>query len=118
MITHLKTQYGEYEITLHPTTYAEGNNLAIQMMCWDEEWESEEPFAMLTVNLDGKRRPNEAFVDVNNCPWAMRFIEEYELGEWNGEMRSSGFCIYPLVKFNMDRVNKFINRDDDLFEEV
>lgn len=80
------------EVTLEKTKYYNGN-LAIQLWCEDG------PYAMLTVNLPGKRQKNEAYVDVNNCPWAEDFIRENTLGEPLGRLASSGFCVYPLYRF-------------------
>ena len=71
---------------------------------------TEGPIATLTVCLPDARKPKEgeAYIDTNNCPWAEDFIEEYGLGEDTGLMGFSGFCMYPLYRFNMDKVNEYI----------
>ena len=91
----------ETEVTLEIAHYAENKNLAIQMWCEDG------PYAILTVNLSQKCKPNCAFVDTNNCPWAENFIEKYKLGMPTGDMEMSGFCIYPEYEFDLAEIAKY-----------
>ena len=91
----------ETEVTLEIAHYAENKNLAIQMWCEDG------PYAILTVNLSQKCKPNCAFVDTNNCPWAENFIEKYKLGMPTGNMKMSGFCIYPEYEFDLAEIAKY-----------
>ena len=91
----------EIEVTLEIAHYAENKNLAIQMWCKDG------PYAILTVNLSQKCKPNCAFVDTNNCPWAENFIEKYKLGMPTGNMEMSGFCIYPEYEFDLAEIAKY-----------
>lgn len=91
------TQFGRYEVNLHKTSYRNNGNLAITL-----DSPTEGPFATLTVNLNEKLPSNMAYVDVNNCPWAPKFIAEYELGKPTGSYRPSGFCVYPLYEFDQD----------------
>lgn len=65
-----------------------------------------EPYGKLTVNLGYKLNKNCAFVDVNNMPGAIKFIEKYKLGEDTGIRERSGFCIYPMYKFNVDMMEE------------
>lgn len=93
-----KTSFGTYDVTLEATNYSYNNNLAIQM--WTEVEGFKEPFATLTVNLGGEKLPsNQAYVDINNCPWAEQFIEDNELGRPMFFFKRSGFCLYPLYEF-------------------
>ena len=81
-----------------------------------EIWSPEEgPIATLTVCLPNESKPSEdeAYIDTNNCPWAMRFISEYGLGEETGLYGFSGYCCYPLVKFNMDKVNEYTYKESE-----
>lgn len=84
----------EYKVHIKKSTYANNSNLAIQLL----EDDTDEPFAILTVNL-GKTLPGYAYLDVNNCPWAIDFVEDNNLGEYTGYCRQSGFCEYPLYRF-------------------
>lgn len=85
--------------------YTYGDCLAISLMQEDGSC-----FACLTVNLidalDGIATLPEdcAFVDVNNAPWAEKFIQENNLGRHLGIYVQSGFVSYPLYKFNLDKL--------------
>lgn len=75
-------------------------NLAIEIYCDDDY------FTTLTVNLPEERKlsDGEAFVDINNNPWALDFIAENKLGENTGSVGFSGMCMYPLVRFNLQKL--------------
>ncbi len=116
-----------YEVTPIRTEYANNKNLAIQLMGEDGE-----PYAMLTVNLgqtrkrgikmettngqfDGRMKvlndtptlPEDmAYVDINNIPNAEEFIAENGLGTNTGIKMVSGFCVYPLYRFNLDKLER------------
>ena len=94
--------YGkEYDVTVNVNKYVDGG-LALKMDYMDDEFHCLLPFATLTVNL-GKGLPeNQAFVDINNCPWAEEFIEENGLGKDTGRIGASGYCFYPLYEFDME----------------
>lgn len=86
-------------------TYTYGNGLAISLM-----QEGGSCFAHLTVNLIDALEgiatlPDDcAFVDVNNAPWAEKFIQENNLGIHLGMYVQSGYVSYPLYKFNLDKL--------------
>lgn len=88
----------EYEVTAHKAKYYNGN-LAITLTC-----DNGEPYGNLTTNLDNKLPENMAYVDTNNMPDAERFIKENDLGEDTGLIAKSGYCTYPLYKFNIDKM--------------
>lgn len=95
--------YGhDYEVEVNFTKYADGN-LAVTMDYFDDEFLCWMPFARLTVNLGGRMKPGYAYLDVNNCPWAEEFVAEYGLGEPTGDICASGYCVYPLYKFDMEK---------------
>lgn len=102
MIATYEDYYVKEKITLRVSEYLSNKNLAIQMLCLDRL-----PFASLTVNLDEELPSDMAYVDTNNLRTAFDFIIKYNLGELVG-FRQSGFCTYPLVKFNMDEVKKYV----------
>ena len=56
---------------------------------------------------------DEGYVDTNNCPWAEEFIKKYKLGSPTGKYKSSGFCIYPLYKFDMDEIQKYVKGEGE-----
>lgn len=83
------------------TTYADNNNLAIQVLAYDEEFGCYMPYCVLTVNLINELKPNQAYIDTNNCPATL--IEQMEVEGYmksTGRMRPSGYCIYPLYEFS------------------
>lgn len=99
----LRTRYEVYEgVYLQIGKYAADNSVAIQ--AWNRE---DGPIATLTVCLcDRRLGEGEAYVDTNNCPWAVDFIEKEGLGKRTGRVGLSGYCIYPVVKFDMKKVKE------------
>ena len=98
----------EHEITFELHKYAENDNLAIEMMCWDEE-EFPEPWSMLTVNLSVKCKPNCAYIDTNNNGYTIiEWLIENKLGNITGVLGFSGFCTYPEFEFDMDELKKYV----------
>ena len=98
----------EFEITrIVIEKYANNGNLALQIMCIDDETGWEDYFAKLTVNLtEYTLNENEAFVDTNNCPWAEKFIEENNIGKFQNIYAPSGYCHYPQYKFDIERIEE------------
>ena len=93
----MKTSYGIYEdVVLQVSKYMADESIAVMA-----ENQQDGPIATITVCLcDKSLGENEAYIDTNNCPWAMDFIKEYKLGTPTGRTRRSGFCEYPAVKFD------------------
>lgn len=101
----LKAWDSEHDIALSVEHYEISGNLAIQMWSFDEGYP--EPWSMLTVNLDRKCEPNCAFIDTNNNGVEIiDWLEANHLGYDTGIIHSSGYCTYPMFKFNMDEVMK------------
>lgn len=95
----LKKYWEDYRITLRVSFYQKGN-LAIQMLYWDKKERCWLPWDSLTVNLEGKREKDHAFIDTNNhgeeiLAWILR----YGLAVPTGKEQQSGFCIYPEYRF-------------------
>lgn len=74
-----------------------------------EVWNAADgPICRLTVCLcELTLVENESFIDVNNNPFALDFICEYGLGKVTGRSKSSGYCLYPSVVFDMEQVEKY-----------
>lgn len=84
--------------------YADGKSLAVLLYTEDGE-----DYADITVNISETKiwgGDDKAFVDTNNCPWAIDFIEENGIGTPVGHIGHSGFCTYPLYMFNLDKFDK------------
>lgn len=99
----LKTRYETYENCFLRYGYYEfGHTLYIGIYTYDE------PIATLTVNLPtGKSNEESNFVDVNNFPECFDIIYGLELGEMTGDFEQSGYCLYPLVKFNIEKIKEY-----------
>ena len=98
------------EVTIELGKYGTNNSLAISLWC------DEGPFARLTVNLPGAKPPIPyAYVDTNNCPWAVEFIKKYKLGEDTDMLGHSGYCSYPLYKFDLERLQQ-IEKDGGIVD--
>lgn len=97
----MKIKFNGEEFTIEVSHYFNNNNLALVMQG------KEETYAIITVNLGPLFDPTMAFVDINKFPEAIKIIKDYNLGEDTGITRVSGFCVYPLYKFNLEEVKKY-----------
>ena len=100
-------------VTVRFTKYSRNNALAVQLICAKAPWET---YATITVNLPnvpedllrmwfGSQMPDKntlAFIDTNNCPWVEDFLKENHIAENTRISMPSGFCMYPLYKFNKE----------------
>ena len=101
----VKTEYRTYQdCFLDLDRYRADRTLAINIYN-----ETDGHIATITKCLDtpGNAR-NESYIDENNCPWAADFIKAYNLGEHTGKWVQSGYCTYPLYRFNMDELKKYV----------
>lgn len=96
---------GEEELTLTMDTYFHNENLYIGLDCMDDGYL--EPFIDLTVNLDEVLPPYMAYLDTNNFPQAEELVRKTGLGTPTGQMRASGFCMYPLYSFNKEKLQEY-----------
>lgn len=94
-------KYGTaYPIQLEVATYPEGN-LAITMTTWSSG--VPEPWSNLTVNLEGRRKRDFAFIDINNNgSEILSWIIRHGLGVPTGQTQQSGYCVYPEFHFRPD----------------
>ena len=101
----LKTDFGKYNVVLKRSSYRNNGVLAVLM-----ETDDGEPFATLTVNIEGwDSLPHDmSFVDTNNCDWAVKFLKDNKIAESMGVYASSGFCSYPLYKFDLSKIEEDI----------
>ena len=94
---------------LYTDSYANNGRIFIGVLAWDTDCDGWTPWADLTVNMPRERLSNEncAFVDTNDFHGAMAFIDKYELGKPTGRIACSGWCFYPEVEFDMEKVNYY-----------
>ena len=98
----LKAFDRDVEVFFTLTRYSMNNNLCINMVEVNEG-----PWSTLTTNFDVALAPNEAFVDTNNNTGIAEILVENGIAEPTGKGIKSGFCTYPLFKFNLDKVEEY-----------
>ena len=76
----------------------------------NEIWNNEDgPIARITVCIAGSRlAEDETVIDTNNCPWAMDFIKQHSFGQATGRMVRSGYCTYPVVKLDIEKIGEYL----------
>ena len=109
------TSWGKtYDVWLRTSTYRNNNNLYVGLVCKEvedgEEWY--EPFADITVNTESLK-PGYAAIDINNFPEAEQFITENKLAKFAKDYVISGFCVYPIYLFDMERLALYADNGDD-----
>ena len=100
----LKDFYGDdYMLAPYVDTYKNNSSLAILLYGDDDEL-----FCGMTVNLTAyiTSGNNCAFVDTNNNPWIIDFINTYKLGKPTGRVGRSGYCEYPEYEFDLSKMNE------------
>lgn len=103
-----KLPLGEVDVAIRIQSYVCNGKLAIEMGVWDEEIRAIEAFGTLTVNLPDFDwiADNEAFLDTNNYPYAENFVRDHKLAVPTGRMARSGYCLYPLYRFDLERLRE------------
>lgn len=95
----VKTGFGTYEAEINTARYCDNGGIAVSL--WSP---SVGPLATLTVNLEDVEF-GYAYIDTNNCPWAEEFLKENGIAEFTGRTRRSGYCVYPLYKFDLEKLS-------------
>ncbi len=100
----VETEFGIYNgCWLFFGEYCADGSMAIEIRNAEEG-----AIAGITVCLnDQNLKYDEGFLDTNNCPWAKEFVEKYKLGKDTGLRRESGYCTYPLYKWNVSEIEKY-----------
>lgn len=95
-----------YDIKVRTSSYKHGGGLAVLLDY--KAFDLWMPFGVLTVNLeDFPTENNNAFVDTNNFGEdIVRWVVENGLGELTGRLGYSGYCCYPEVAFNIDKIKE------------
>ncbi len=98
----LKALGRDVEVFFTLNHYSMNNNLCINMVAVNEG-----PWSTLTKNFDVNLEPDEAFIDTNNNAGIDEILVANGIAEPTGKGIRSGFCIYPLFKFNLDVVEQY-----------
>lgn len=98
---------GTYDAKFRVDRYLADNSLAVAV--YDPK---DGLVAVLTVCLNDKSLANnEAYIDTDNCPWAVNFLARNGLAELTGAQRRRGFCVYPQMRFNLDALMEETDED-------
>lgn len=102
----MKRRYFYYEgmkLSAYRTTYVNNGRLAIVLLMKDPE---DPVWGIVTVNIDDgiKLEENYAYLDTNNCPRIDIAIFEAGIGVPTGMYGMSGYCRYPLYKFDLSKI--------------
>lgn len=97
----INTPYGTYKNAYFRVgRYHADNSLFIEI---DDKYDG--GIVRLTTCLgDDSLAPDESYVDVNNFPDVLEFIRNNHLGKRTGKEMQSGYVVYPVVKFDLDRL--------------
>lgn len=95
--------YGEtFKVKPYRCKYAANDSLAVILL--DEEGED---FDTITVNLSNYSQSEDtAFVDTNNCSYVEKFLKRHKIAKPVGIHGQSGFCSYPLYKFDLSKLEE------------
>jgi len=88
---------------LHKDSYANNGSLAVFLS------DNKEMIAVLTVNIDASDCIGDeacAYIDTNNIPWVEDFLQENKIAYPTGEYGFSGFCAYPLYRFDLSKLEE------------
>ena len=108
-MTEYTDQFGNiHDIDIIVGSYLQDKNLSIEMICWDDMDTAPESWGMLTVNLDGVRDKDCAFIDINNLgSSALQWIKDNDLARPTGKQQVSGYVTYPEYRFKSERLKAF-----------
>lgn len=103
-----------YDVSVRTSTYRNNGNLYVGLTCKVSEDGAEwhEPYADITVNII-KLEPGYAAIDTNNFPAAEQFITENGLAEFTGTYARSGFCSYPIYKFDTKKLEMLVKENEE-----
>lgn len=97
---------GTYQLTPRINMYANNDNLYVGFDYFDNEYECWDPYCDATVNIIPLAYL-EAAIDTNNNGMRMLdFLESAGFGKRTPFTVSSGFCTFPIFKFNEDRIRE------------
>lgn len=106
-------KHGSEDVILYICSYDFNNSLYIGLNNKIEgtEGNSEEDyddFCDVTVNLrESNVKINEAYISGDFTKDLLRFINKYKLGKILPEYGYSGFCRYPKVAFDLEKLREY-----------
>lgn len=101
-----KWEFDEEMVSLEVNSYSYGDRLYIGMTSYGED--GPEPFADVTVNIpEYPLKVNEAFICGDFSKDLLNFIKENKLGKVLPYTVPSGYDMYAVVSFDLDRLAEF-----------
>jgi len=126
--------YGDLiKVSAQLDMYRDNDNLYIGLTCYDEDLEAEDSYCDLTVNVDKLPYLHSAIDTTYNGEGKLKFLLDNGFGEPTGKYGHSGFCSYPIFRFNEEKLmeiepdvfrvytamhNKSIERKESLSEKI
>lgn len=103
----LTDSYGdEVEVIPKLNMYRDNDNLYIGLDSFDEDLEGWDSYCDLTVNLF-ELPYLESAVDITySGEEKIKFLTENGFGEPTGQTIASGFCVFPVFRFNEDKLKE------------
>ena len=96
-----------FDVCFYLNRYEHHDNLYVGLYCIEEG--GFEPFCDITVNLDEKVPEEHGYLDTNNMGSEMvDWLKANDFISLPLSFGFSGYCVYPLVKFNMDKIKEYI----------
>lgn len=106
----------DHPISFTLNKYADNGNLYVGMLTHEDGFP--EPWSDLTVNLGIECLEGFAFIDTNNNPGIIGWLEANNLGKRTYNLVPSGFCMYEEFYFNMPELLKYTEDEDALYEDL
>ena len=107
--------FGEH-IRVHPkiNMYANNNNLYVGLDYFDKEFVCWEPYCDVTVNVRKLPFLESAIDTNNNGDRILKFLVDQGFGELTSKVQPSGFSVFPVFRFNPDKLREI---DPVMFSE-
>ncbi len=105
---------GTYQVLPKLNLYRENSNLYVGLDFFDLDFGGFEPFTDLTVNVGALPYLHSAIDTNNNGQQAVDFLEAHGFGKKTDFSIPSGFCLFPVFKFNEDKLREI---DPQVFAE-
>lgn len=94
--------------------YANNNNLYVGLDWYDKDYGCWEPYCDVTVNI-WKLPYLESAIDTNNNDSRiLKFLVDQGFGQLTDRVQPSGFCVFPVFRFNADKLEEI---DPVMFNE-
>lgn len=105
-IYEYESEYGKVQLRPWINSYANNGNLAVGFDWLDDEVGDWQPFCYATVNLMPLPYLESAIDTNDNGNRFLDFLEEKGFGQRTGMVIPSGFCMFPVFRFNEERIRE------------